>query len=607
MSWIRDANRAPPPRVAPVVFGRCAGWLHDLGGGPVGAVLCSPWGFEEICTRRAWVMLADACSRSSIPALRFDYPGAGDSLGAPSDIANVDQLVESALEAAALLVRKTGVTKLVFIGQGIGALVATRAAAKAGAEGIVLLAPVCKGRDYLRELALWGRTVAESIGIKPPEATHSVAGFDLPEQLCESIAAVNLLDLDAPPAAKALVVARPGRAGDLRLVERLRQLGVDTETASYDNYEASLGNPTAARPPVSVIQSIPSWIGAQWPEPRSGERTTPGAHLADAILHGDGFVEHMLRVEGDSVIHGVLCEPLKRAGGATVLMVNAGGNPHTGWARVSVDHARALAAGGTPSLRMDVSDVGDSAGPLTDAPVILHAEKQVQDVLMMVNWLEDRGLGPVLTVGSCSGAYLAFNAALQSRSMQDLVLVNQQRFLWVRDGAVEVAIEVVDHYRRNIRKPAKLLHRALAGEIDWLAAGGKLARSGLKVLSDIWEGHHRRIAQAAANGFRQLAGMNVRVSVIQTSVTRDHPILDHPQRRAWFGRAGFEFLYVPDADHAVTPPHARQAVLDVVRERALNPPTSAFGSSAVAPDRMASKRKELSRWLGVGRGPEAAR
>ena len=48
----------------PVAFEGCAGWLHPAGG-DVAALLLSPWGFEALCMRRAWRMLAVA----SAPAI----------------------------------------------------------------------------------------------------------------------------------------------------------------------------------------------------------------------------------------------------------------------------------------------------------------------------------------------------------------------------------------------------------------------------------------------------------------------------------------------------------------------------------------------------------
>jgi hypothetical protein len=52
---------------------------------------------------------------------------------------------------------------------------------------------------------------------------------------------------------------------------------------------------------------------------------------------------------------GVLCRPAAQAPLTTILFLNTGGNPHFGWGRMSVEHARALAAHGVASLRLDLA------------------------------------------------------------------------------------------------------------------------------------------------------------------------------------------------------------------------------------------------------------
>src|SRR4051812_20169330 len=43
----------------------------DLGNTAV--LLVSPWGFEEICTRKLWRVMAEEFAARGIPSLRFDY------------------------------------------------------------------------------------------------------------------------------------------------------------------------------------------------------------------------------------------------------------------------------------------------------------------------------------------------------------------------------------------------------------------------------------------------------------------------------------------------------------------------------------------------------
>ena len=72
----------------PVSFDHCFGWLHEADAGnrsARGVVLMSPFGFEELCARKPFALLAQALAARGIATLRFDWSGTGDSLGGPLD------------------------------------------------------------------------------------------------------------------------------------------------------------------------------------------------------------------------------------------------------------------------------------------------------------------------------------------------------------------------------------------------------------------------------------------------------------------------------------------------------------------------------------------
>src|ERR1700730_6179538 len=61
---------------------RLFGWLHrssEATRANIGGVICKPFGYEAICSHRSVRALAEAAAGMGIPALRFDYLGAGDS------------------------------------------------------------------------------------------------------------------------------------------------------------------------------------------------------------------------------------------------------------------------------------------------------------------------------------------------------------------------------------------------------------------------------------------------------------------------------------------------------------------------------------------------
>ncbi|HEY8571194.1 alpha/beta fold hydrolase [Phenylobacterium sp.] len=575
----------------PIVFDRCAGWLHQAPA-DVGVLMLSPWGFEELSMRRSWRMLADALARAGYPCLRFDYPGTGDSAGEPRDIAAVDTLTAAAVRAAEELRRLGGVRRLVVLGQGLGAAVATLAASQIEANGLALLAPVSRGREHLRELSVWGAMVAETLGFTPEPG--SVAGFEFPQELTDSLRTLDLTQLARAPSAVLVV----GRKSEVRLADHLRGLGAKVTEIAYEGYEAAVGNPTAARPPVATIEVVTAWVGDNFPTAPAPEAQLP----APAVLAGDGFTEEHVQFGPGRRLFGVLCEPQGPRTGATVLMLSAGGDPHAGWARSGVDQARALARAGVASFRMDAADVGDSDGPLSAEPPRLYDGAHIDDAIMAVDLLETRGFGPVLPLGRCSGAFVAFNAAVRDERLRDLVLVNQRRFVWDRDGKVELASDQVDHYRRQAKDPKKLLARVLKGEVNLVAVAVKLGRSGLAVVMGLLGGHGRKLDGAAKAAFQTLKQRNVRVTLLYS---RDGD--GHRDFAGYFGEDGrrlrrcadLELIYLDDADHGLTPRHAREALLSLVTERALWPPAA---PGSVAAGDASARQEDLALRPGVGGG-----
>ena len=68
----------------PVSFDNLPGFLHPAEG-DIGVVMCSAQGFEELCGRKDWRLLADRIAALGLPVLRFDYAGTGDAPGSDAD------------------------------------------------------------------------------------------------------------------------------------------------------------------------------------------------------------------------------------------------------------------------------------------------------------------------------------------------------------------------------------------------------------------------------------------------------------------------------------------------------------------------------------------
>lgn len=576
--------------IIPVPFNRCAGWLHQSIGN-IGVLLCSPLGLEELCVRRAWRMLATLCADADYPTLRFDYPGCGDSLGDLQGVDGIDGLADAAVEAAGELRRCAGVERIVVVGHGLGAAVAALVGPRIGAAAAALFAPPTSGRVHVRELELWGRRVAEGLGFAPGAAeAEGVGGFRLPPAMRASIEALDLRTLPAP-APSVFLAGRPSCTADAELAERLSRHGSTVAVVEYAEHAAALEAPTGARPPLDLFAAFSAWLPRAAPaRPRRAAQETTAAAFAG--LQGEAFNETLLRFGPGGRLAGVACAPAAPRLGATVLFLNAGGDPHTGWARGTVTQARALARRGVASFRIDMSDLGDSAGPPDSAPPRVFDPLHVDDALAAVDWLEANGLGPVMPVGRCSGATIAFSAAARDPRIRDLVLVNPPRLAPDLAALVARPANRLAYYLGRTREPVRLLRRWRRGEVDLRAAFGKLTRAvarlglGGGAPDDDVRALHAELARLGARGGR----MTVLFTENDPHRTDIQAAIGDGERR--FGaHDAVELRFLEHADAALTAAAARAALLELLIRRALEgQPASVAGLA----DRKVPRREQDS-------------
>src|SRR4051812_34449398 len=93
---------AHAPRAMPTWFGPAErplfGWYHAPAlatARACGVVLCNPFGYEMMCSHRAYRHLAERLATAGFPVLRFDYDGTGDSAGDGEDPERVESWLGS--------------------------------------------------------------------------------------------------------------------------------------------------------------------------------------------------------------------------------------------------------------------------------------------------------------------------------------------------------------------------------------------------------------------------------------------------------------------------------------------------------------------------------
>jgi pimeloyl-ACP methyl ester carboxylesterase len=417
-----------------------------------GVIVCPPFGWDELGAHRSIRALAEALARAGHPALRFDLPGGGDSGGSPRDGGRLEVWTAAVDAAARSLRAAAGCERIVAVGLGLGGMVAYRSLAR-GAESVdelVLWAVPSRGRRLLRELRTFARIAdVELAGADPAEEDPevgdglNVAGFLLSAETVAELEALDLAELPLPGAAglRVLLLGRDSLAPDSRLRERLERAGAAVTVADGRGYETMIADPHLAEVPREQIARIVAWVG-EGPEGTSAHAPpddVAAPREAGELSVGEALVRETafdFACDG-KVLRGVLTEPVSAAeADLCAVLLNAGALRRIGPQRMWVEAARRWAAAGIPTLRFDVSGVGDSDGEdgiFSRRSAFQRPEFDAQ-VQAALDALESRGLpGRFVLGGVCSGAYWSLHRALADERVRGILLLNLLAFVWSPD------------------------------------------------------------------------------------------------------------------------------------------------------------------------------
>ena len=417
-----------------VSFAGCFGWLHQGGGGALGVALCGSWEYEALAIHQSWRVLADRLAEAGLPTLRFDYFGAGDSLGASQAPGALDAAVGSIKAAVAFLRQRAGVKCVALVGLRLGAALAMLAAEECEVEAAVLIRPFTRGRSYVSEQRALAKIISAREGAHVLRDTEpgaiEIEGFRLSAESVAKIAAIDLASRADKIPARVLIAGEGGSTQYDALSARLAAQGATIARLDLADASAWGPAPVPLPPPLADADAITRWLfvpGAAAPVKRAH---APG-------LQAETFSETAFEFGAGSALRGVLCCPNPPSSDErrrVVVFVNTGANCHVGSGRTFVDHARALAERGVASLRMDITGIGDSPW-LAEGPLgAIHRIERVADVSAAFDGLKRLGFGEVCLIGVCSGAFLAFQTALADPRVTRLMLVNPSFWLPPSEG-----------------------------------------------------------------------------------------------------------------------------------------------------------------------------
>jgi alpha-beta hydrolase superfamily lysophospholipase len=601
------AETTSPPDPLLIVFGppdQALFGIYHAPSGPmrrdVGVVLCSPLGYEAMCSHRMYRHLAERLAANAIPALRFDYHGTGDSSGDPDDLGRVGAWLQSINAAVSELRLRSGVQAVVLFGLRFGATLACCAAADRGRiDDLILWAPFSSGREFLRELRALRMIRKQDLDTSrpPPDGWEEAAGCAFDGQTVSAVSLLDVMARQGPFAKRVLIIPRDDMAGsEARLARHLDKAGANVDVATEPGYGALMrDDPQDAIVPTEMLDKMVSWIARSrepidpGPPPSTSESlallTTPGNSRRPRVR------ERAVRFGTAGSLVGIVTEPVDQdllPGRPAFLFLNVGANHHVGPNRMYVSLSRTLAPLGYLCFRFDVAGLGDSKAAPGTPENRLFSKDSVPDIKVAMNLLQELyGVDSFIVVGLCSGAYLAFLTCLEDSRAVGQVLINSQTFHWKEgDPTLPSARRNVlstRYYVRALFDPSTW-RRAVRGEInvrlvatvmrDRTIARSKIALESLSAkvraqaepLSDI-AGEFRSLSDRGVESFLLFSFNDGGLDMVERHLGTN--------ARKMRGRTNFHFKIIDGADHTFTPLESQARLREIMIHYA----TSAFSRS----------------------------
>jgi alpha-beta hydrolase superfamily lysophospholipase len=380
-------------------------------------LLIPPFGMEAEASARIWRDFAAGLARSGIAVLRPDLPGTGDSAGDATEPGRVASWRAAIAGLHAWLAERHD-GRVALVGCRFGALLALDAIALGvPADGLVLLDPPESGAVFARGLRARARLEGHGAA---PDGPDFIQAYGVP------IAAATLADLrdlpaDFSPARRlppVLAVVTPQRNA---WPERLGNLGASVTEAPFEGHgEFVLRGPMHTTPPLAVFDRVQAFLHTL---PSASAAPVPSLPAVSTGLAMPGLTE--APVSFGPGLFGILCRPDHQAPDAPVVVLPSTGNrPRSGMDGSWAVLARRLARLGIASLRYDTGGVGESNGE-TPAPggVDAYLPQRVADMRAAIDRAAAEG-NRVVLVGHCSGAYAAWQAAIDDGRVAGLLTIN---------------------------------------------------------------------------------------------------------------------------------------------------------------------------------------
>ncbi len=404
--------------------------------GPQGVVICNPLGHEHTHSFSTHYCLAEQLAELNVASIRFDYPGTGNSSSESTTPLAINRFVDAANQAANTLLSEVGVSQVVFFGIRFGALIAGLAASKVPGSSLIMWNSCPHGKVLVRDL-----TIMKDAGPTEADGALNSGGFLYSRKFLDELNELDPRKFDYSGLERVLYIDRKTSPSGKRLIDHIRSTGVPLEHSEIEGYSKMMRRPQASIPAQKVLSAIGEWIQTV-PTPTTKPDNTDVAPNTDAenanslaTLQKPAGECQVLQIpvrNGQSIFGVMTRATTEQKDRPVVLIPNTGAAHNVGPGYLHVHLCNKLKDIGISTLRIDISNLGESIGSKPSSSNDPYPQSLVTNIIDAANYLKSTmGYSKVAAAGICSGAYGSFCAAsaVQEPLFSNLILINAEGYL----------------------------------------------------------------------------------------------------------------------------------------------------------------------------------
>lgn len=395
----------------------------------IAIVIIGPIGPEYMPCHRSIRLLADDLSKIGFHTLRYDPVGMGNSSGSLANKNIWHQWVRTPEYFTDYLKNNFNINEVIFIGLRSGCLVLSEAIKKSTTKTVIFWHPITRGKTFIRGIQLLDSVLYKN-EITSDSKQLEGGGYPFSEELQNEIKNINLLSQDFNNIKSALIINDEDSTVESKLNTQLILSDAKTDSVYVKGLSDMIKQVTLSKIPYENINIITSWLknldNTQQAAPINIQNTKSKYTTAN-------YSETLIEINAQRNIFGLLTSPNDNNKDKIVVFVNTGAAHHAGPNRIHVDTARILATQGISTLRIDLSNLGDSTESYEKDPPEEYPQTAAEDINNAINYIDENiPYKEIILCGISAGAHNIFHAALvaSSKNLCKIILINPETFYW---------------------------------------------------------------------------------------------------------------------------------------------------------------------------------